>query len=75
MDEAQQNEAERVVYEAAVEGLAKSQGVAAEEVQSLYESALADLQRGATIMDFLPIFAARRVKETLLDRKTRRPTA
>ena len=46
--------------------LAGSEGLDAQEVQSLYESVLAEMKREAIILDFLPIFAARRVKEMLL---------
>jgi len=60
------DEAERTEFEAAVVSLAQSEGVDAHEVQSLYDSVLADMKRDATIMDFLPIFAARKVKEMLL---------
>jgi len=35
-------------------------------VQSLYDSVPAEMKRGAIIPDFLPIFAARKVKEMLL---------
>jgi hypothetical protein len=34
-------------------------------VRSLHESLLAQMKRDAVIMDFLPIFAARKVKEIL----------
>jgi hypothetical protein len=51
-----------------IEGLARSQGVRSEDVRRLYESALARMKQGAVILDFLPIFAARKVKE-LLERK------
>jgi len=53
-----------------IEGLARSQGVRLEEVRSLYESALARIKQDAVIMDFLPIFAARRVKELLQGRNS-----
>jgi len=52
-----------------IEGLAQSQGVRLEEVRSLYESVLERIKQEAVIMDFLPIFAARRVKELLEGRK------
>ena len=66
MNEQNKNEADRTEFEAAVMSLARSHGVDAREVQSLYESVLAEMKRDAVIMDFLPIFAARRVKEMLL---------
>ena len=66
MNEQNQNDAERMQFEAAVMTLARSGGFDAHEVQSLYDSVLAEMKREAIIMDFLPIFAARRVKEILL---------
>jgi hypothetical protein len=66
VNEQNKNEADRTEFEAAVMSLARSHGVDAREVQSLYESVLAEMKRDAVIMDFLPIFAARRVKEMLL---------
>ncbi len=66
MDEQRQNEVERISKEAVVMGLARSQGVKEDEVQSLYDSVLAELRQDAVILDFLPIFAARKVKEMLL---------
>ena len=69
MDEQNQNEAERMQFEAAVISLARSEGLDAHEVQSLYDSVLAEMKREAVIMDFLPIFAARRVREMLLSRE------
>ena len=66
MNEQNRNEAERMEFEAAVVSLARSQGVDAAEVESLYDSVLAEMKRGAIITDFLPIFAARKVKEMLL---------
>lgn len=53
-----------------IEGLAQSQGVRLEEVRSLYESVLERIKQEAVIMDFLPIFAARRVREMLEERKS-----
>ena len=66
MDEQDRNEAERTEFEAAVVSIARSHGIDAREVQSLYDSVLAELKREAIIMDFLPILAARKVKEMLL---------
>ena len=66
MDERHESGAERTAFDAAVESLVRSHGFDAEEVQALYESVLAEMRRDAIIMDFLPIFAARRVKEMLL---------
>ena len=69
MSELDRNEPERTEFEAAVMSLARSQGLDAREVQSLYDSILAELKREAIIMDFLPIFAARKVKERLLQKR------
>ena len=66
MDQHYLSEAERTSREAAVEHIARSQGLEAGEVESLYASVLAEMKREAIIMDFLPIFAARKVKEMLL---------
>jgi len=44
--------------------------VEAEEVRLLYESILTEMKREAIIMDFLPIFAARKVKDMLLLKRT-----
>jgi hypothetical protein len=63
------SEAERTSREAAVERIARSQGFDAGEVECLYESVLAEMKREAIIMDFLPIFAARKVKEMLLHKR------
>jgi hypothetical protein len=65
---------EEVIRDAAtIEGLARSQGVRLEEVRSLYESALARMKQDAVILDFLPIFAARQVKEILRGRNASNP--
>ena len=72
MDQHYLSEAERTSHEAAVERIARSQGLEAGEVEPLYESVLAEMKREAIIMDFLPIFAARKVKEMLL--RERGPT-
>jgi hypothetical protein len=52
-------------HSSVIKGLAESQGVPPDDVRSLYESVLAEMKRDAVIMDFLPIFAARKVKEIL----------
>ena len=65
MDERSHRGPEREVRDPAVEKLARSLDCEAEEVQSLYESVLTDMKKKAVIMDFLPIFALRKVKETL----------
>ena len=65
MDERYEAEAERRVLDPVVEGIARIFGCDAREVQSLYESVLAELKRDAIIIDFLPIFAARRVRDML----------
>jgi hypothetical protein len=69
VNEQNESEAERAQFEAAVISLARSEGFDAREVQSLYDSVLAEMKREAIIMDFLPIFAARRVRELLLSRE------
>ncbi|HUJ68533.1 MAG TPA: DUF3562 domain-containing protein, partial [Syntrophorhabdales bacterium] len=48
-----------------IESLAKSEGIGLEDVRSLYESVLEELRGEAVITDFLPIFAARKVREIL----------
>jgi hypothetical protein len=48
-----------------IEDLARSKGVRLEEVRRLYLSALAKMKQTAAVFDFLPIFAARHVKEAL----------
>ena len=58
--------ADRVSHDAAILGLARSFQIEVDEVIFLYESVLTEMGRGAIISDFLPIFAARRVKEMLL---------
>ena len=63
-----EDEEEALRHSTTIESLAESQGVRPDDVRSLYESVLADMKRDAVIMDFLPIFAARRVKEILLRR-------
>ena len=70
MEEQHRNEAERTEFEAAVIGIARSHGLDEREVQFLYDSVLAELKREAIIMDFLPILAARKVKEMPLLRGT-----
>jgi hypothetical protein len=65
MDLEHQREKERMSHEAAVEGLARSHGVQPKDVESLYESVLGEMKRGAVVHDFLPIFAAKKVKEML----------
>jgi hypothetical protein len=65
MDEQHRSEAKRIGRDAAVEGLARSQGFESEEVWSLCESVLVEMKRHAAITDFLPIFAVRKVKEIL----------
>jgi hypothetical protein len=63
-----EDEEEALRHSTTIESLAASQGVRSDDVRSLYESVLADMKRDAVIMDFLPIFAVRRVKEILLRR-------
>lgn len=68
MNTIRKSEEETIRDAATIEGLARSQGVRLEEVRSLYESALERMKQDAVILDFLPIFAARRVKELLQGR-------
>ena len=69
MDELYENKEEALRHSAAIEGLLESQDVRPDDVRSLYESILAEMKREAIIVDFLPIFAARRVKEMLLSQE------
>ncbi|MGD0659302.1 MAG: DUF3562 domain-containing protein [Syntrophorhabdales bacterium] len=59
------NEREVTRYSATIESLAQSKGIGLEDVRSLYASVLEKLKREAVITDFLPIFAARKVREIL----------
>lgn len=65
MNTIRKEDEERVRDISVIEGLAKSQGVHLEEVRRLYESALTKMKQDAVIFDFLPIFAARYVREVL----------
>jgi hypothetical protein len=52
-------------HSATIESLAQSEGIGLEDARSLYESVLEKLKGEAVITDFLPIFAARKVREIL----------
>jgi hypothetical protein len=65
MEQLYENEEEALRHSTTIEGLAKSQGVRSDDVRPLYEAVLARMKRDAVIKDFLPIFAARQVKEIL----------
>jgi hypothetical protein len=39
-------------------------------VQSLYESILVEMKREATVMDFVPVFVIRKLKDRLLLKRT-----
>jgi hypothetical protein len=65
MDNAHDDEGEAARDTSMIEGLAKSKGVRLEEVRRLYELALEKMKQKAVIFDFLPIFAARHVREVL----------
>ena len=65
MDKSHQNETEEKSTSGAIEDLARSHGVGAEEVKSLYESVLSEMKQKAVITDFLTVLAARKVKELL----------
>ena len=70
MEKAEQSgEAETATQETAIDGLTRLGGFATEEVRALYDSVLAEMKRDATVADFLPILAARKVREILLFRK------
>ncbi len=58
-------EEEATGHSATIESLAKSQGIGLDDVRSLYDAVLEKMKREAVITDFLPIFAARKVKEIL----------
>ena len=73
MDERYETEAERKAFDPVVEGLARLFGCNAEEVQSLYDSIMVELKREAIIMDFLPTFALRRVRDLLRLKATPTP--
>lgn len=59
------DEKEATRHSATIESLAQSEGIGLEDVRSLYESVLEKLKGEAVITDFLPIFAARKVREIL----------
>ncbi len=58
-------EEEATGHSATIESFAKSQGIGLDDVRSLYDAVLEKMKREAVITDFLPIFAARKVKEIL----------
>jgi hypothetical protein len=64
-----EDEEEALRHSTTIESLAESQGVRSDDVRSLYESVLANMKRDAVIVDFLPIFAVRRVKKSCSARK------
>ncbi|MGA2110014.1 MAG: DUF3562 domain-containing protein [Syntrophorhabdales bacterium] len=70
MDEQYQREAERIVRDPAIESLARSFDIEAKEVQSLYETILAEMKGEATVMDFVPVFVIRKLKDRLLLKRT-----
>ncbi len=74
MNTIRKSEEESVRDVSMIEGLARSQGIRLEEVRSLYESTLARMKQDAVILDFLPIFAARQVKELLQKRSSPDPS-
>jgi hypothetical protein len=59
------NEREETRHSATIESLAQSEGIGLEDARSLYASVLEKLKQEAVITDFLPIFAARKVREIL----------
>ena len=66
MDERYQREAERIVRDPAIESLARSFEIEAEEVESLYESIMVEMKGKATVVDFVPVFVIRKLKDRLL---------
>ncbi len=66
MDERYQSGAERIARDPIIESLARSFDIEAKEVQSLYESILVEMKREATVMDFVPVFVMRKLKDMLL---------
>jgi len=59
------NREEATIHSSTIETLAQSEEIGLEDVRSLYESVLEELRGEAVITDFLPIFAARKVREIL----------
>jgi len=59
------NKEEAARHSSTIESLAQSEGIELEDVRSLYESVLEKLKEEAVISDFLPIFAAKKVREIL----------
>lgn len=59
---------EQEQHEQAVEALAEELHCAIEEVQQVYERAYVALKSQATIMDYLPLFVARRTRKLLRER-------
>jgi hypothetical protein len=55
-------------YDPAVEDLAKEAHLEVNKVEQLYETELVNLEAGANVTGFLPIFALRNVRETLCKR-------
>jgi len=56
---------ETTTHSVTIESLAQSEGIGLEDVRILYESVLEKMKREAVITDFLPILAARKVREIL----------
>jgi len=65
MESSPKDKEEAIRHSTTIESLAQSEGIGLEDVRSLYESVLDKMKREAVITDFLPIFAARKVKEIL----------
>jgi hypothetical protein len=74
MDKSHHNETEEKRTSGAIEDLARSHGVRAEEMKSLYESVLTEMKQKAVITDFLSVLAARKVKELLRSKRLRKET-
>jgi hypothetical protein len=68
--EIDESRAEQDQREQTVEALALEFGWEIHEVQEVYERAYLDLKSDATITDYLPLFAARRTRALLRERRS-----
>ena len=59
-------DSQKIVHE-----IAESMDSPEEVVSQMYTDAVADYQREARILDYVPLFAAKRVRETLRSRAAR----
>jgi hypothetical protein len=65
-----ESQAEQDQHEHAMEALAQELDRDFHEVQQVYERAYLDLKSNATIMDYLPLFVARRTRALLRERRS-----